>query len=395
MTNNDITSHANTNPNTNDRIRKDIFLNKQFISIINNKMFKGYQLLKLKHANSHFNIKQFVKALPNDYYPIYDNYNIYYKEKYLSNINKKYNALNDLIQVNKCKSCFNIKKETHNSNINYNEDKATCTNEAKDDIIDNVKHIYAKIPFIILNKQEERSKGFKQSDFLYKLSHCNVNKTHQKTFSYDNGLCKCRTVMNPFSNNINYVDVRHNTNKDALTLNVTSYNNKRKNKEKITHHKWNEMKNEIWNTFSSFKRNVSNEIDNIFEHSDNIQHKIRVDNNTNFQTKTNRNKEITKTKDIFTLNKNKYKTNYRKKFKNVFLYMDNKDNINKEYNKTKYDTFQKEAIIKDRHLIDMISKCCTNEEIENVFGGKGTTNRHFMNYAKSRIATITKAKNYK
>ena len=407
MTNNDITPLAGAGSNINGRIRKDIDANKQFVSLINNKMFKGYNLLKLKHANSHFNIKRFVKALPKDYYPIYDNYNIYYREKYLAKINKKYNKLNDLIQVNKCKSCFNIKNTTGNAFTKCDEHKTTCTNEAvKEWMSDNEKRIYAKIPFIILNKEEEGSKRVKQKDFLYQLSH-NEDKTRHRGFSYENGLCNCRTVMNAFSNKINSDNKKYNTNnKDTLTLNVTSYNNKRKNKEKIImHHKWKEITNDIWNTFSSFKRNVNNEIDNIFEHDNiNIQEgDIKKDNNitTNIQSVSLRSKDLTKKKDIFTLNKHKYKTTCRRKFRNVFLYMDNKDNknnkhnISKESKHTKCDTFHKEALIRDRHLIDMLGKCCTNEEIETVFGGKDMNNRHFMNYAKSRIATTTRAKNYK
>ena len=407
MTNNDITPLAVAGSNINGKIRKDINANKQFVSLINNKMFKGYHLLKLKHANSHFNIKQFVKALPKDYYPLYDNYNIYYREKYLAKINKKYNTLNDLIQVNKCKSCFNIKNTSGNVFTKSNEHKATCTNEVVKELMsDNEKRIYAKIPFIILNKEEEGSNRVKQKDFLYQLSH-REDKTHHRGFLYENGLRNCRTVMNAFSNKNNYDSVKHNTNnKDALTLNVTSYNNKRKNKEKIImHHKWKEITNDIWNTFSSFKRNVNNEIDNIFEQDNiniqdnNTKRDNNNNNNTNIQSVSRRSKDLIKKKDIFTLNK--HKTTYRRKFRNVFLYMDNKynknnkHNITKESKLTKCDTFHKEALIRDRHLIDMISKCCTNEEIETVFGGKDMNNRHFINYAKTRIATITRAKNYK
>jgi hypothetical protein len=263
---------------------------------------------------------------------------------------------------------------------------------------DNEKRIYAKIPFIILNKEEEGSKRVKQKDFLYQLSH-RQDKTHHRGFSYENGLCNCRTVMNAFSNKNNYDSVKHNTNnKDALTLNVTSYNNKRKNKEKIImHHKWKEITHDIWNTFDSFKRNVNNEIDNIFEHDNiNIQDNNTKRDTTNNQSVSRRSKDLTKKKDIFT--PNKHKTTYRRKFRNVFLYMDNKNNkhnITKEPETPKCNTFHKEALIRERHLIDMLSKCCTNEEIETVFGGKDMNNRHFMNYAKTRIATTTKAKNYK
>ena len=91
------------------KLKTDEKRNKKLVTMLNHKMFKGYRQIK-KVTNSAFDLNTFMRKAPNDYYPLDDDYNIYYRQKFLSSLKANY-SFNDSINIQKCPSSNNYRNE--------------------------------------------------------------------------------------------------------------------------------------------------------------------------------------------------------------------------------------------------------------------------------------------
>ena len=70
------------------KLKNAISKNKNLVKILNNKMFKGFNKIKTL-MNPNFNIDEFIQKVSDNYYPIDENYEIYYQKKYLSKLKNR------------------------------------------------------------------------------------------------------------------------------------------------------------------------------------------------------------------------------------------------------------------------------------------------------------------
>ena len=166
---------------TNPRLKHDVQQNKKIVKILNTKMFKGYRQI-LKKQNPNFNMTRFMKNLPLNYYPIEEHYNIYYKEKYLSDLNPTYNFGNSFT-INKCTNSSSSSTTTNPPSLtpfssiqhrfskcsqtllprqqSFDNSVSSCNNNKpfsplmKLFLNENEKQIYSNLPFLMLRKVED------------------------------------------------------------------------------------------------------------------------------------------------------------------------------------------------------------------------------------------------
>ena len=141
---------------TNPRLKHDVQQNKKIVKILNTKMFKGYRQI-LKKQNPNFNMTRFMKNLPLNYYPIEEHYNIYYKEKYLSDLNPNYNFGNSFT-INKC----------------TNSSSSTTTNPPSLTPLSSIQHRFSKCSQTLLQHQQS---------FDNSISSCNNSNNNNKPYS--------------------------------------------------------------------------------------------------------------------------------------------------------------------------------------------------------------------
>lgn len=213
--------------------------NQQLLNVLNQKMFKGYRQIK-KTSNPSFNIKRFMKNLPANYYPGNENYNIYYKEKYLSPLASKFNFYDTTIIVDKQprKKTPNHSRHsqeqplflTHNpekghlkenysiwKNLIQDGDNKNCSDyqfimiEKRDDLYDSNYQSRKKRDCLNKNSVVDYNKkltnkekfSFSQSEFLYKLSHKKNHSANIMNFKTNKGLFHAKTMTNIFMSDPN------------------------------------------------------------------------------------------------------------------------------------------------------------------------------------------------
>ena len=66
-------------------LKNALIKNKNLVNILNHKMFKGFQKIKTL-MNPNFNIDEFLEKVSDDYYPMDENYEIYYQKKLFSKL---------------------------------------------------------------------------------------------------------------------------------------------------------------------------------------------------------------------------------------------------------------------------------------------------------------------
>ena len=148
------------------KLKTDEKRNKKLVTTLNHKMFKGYRQIK-KVTNSAFDLNTFMRKAPNDYYPLDDDYNIYYRQKFLSSLKANY-SFNDSINIQKCPSSNNYRNEQLKKSRTQcdlfltkqipNEIKYAypLSNSYKNLFLnEEEKQIYSNLPFLILNKNDD------------------------------------------------------------------------------------------------------------------------------------------------------------------------------------------------------------------------------------------------
>lgn len=148
------------------KLKTDEKRNKKLVTMLNHKMFKGYRQIK-KVTNSAFDLNKFMRKAPNEYYPLDDDYNIYYRQKFLSSLKANY-SFNDSINIQKCPSSNNYRNEQLKktkaqcdlflTKPNPNDSKysyPSCNSYKNLFLNEEEKQIYSNLPFLILNKNDD------------------------------------------------------------------------------------------------------------------------------------------------------------------------------------------------------------------------------------------------
>ena len=229
------------------KLKNAISKNKNLVKILNNKMFKGFNKIKTL-MNPNFNIDEFIQKVSDNYYPIDENYEIYYQKKYLSklknrkasfshfkfNNNPTYesNNISKTLSKSKTQSEFFITNNNENSK-KKNKIYSILDNYREKNVNDEIflnqieKKITTSYPIIMIEKLHNnelnppiklndsfynfkndkyeylnKSNSFKkmlsryQSDFLYHLSHyTNEKNLHPLNFNKDKRLYKVEKIV--------------------------------------------------------------------------------------------------------------------------------------------------------------------------------------------------------
>ncbi len=228
------------------KLKNAISKNKNLVKILNNKMFKGFNKIKTL-MNPNFNIDEFIQKVSDNYYPIDENYEIYYQKKYLSKLkNRKAsfstfkfnNPTNESNNISKTLSKSKTQSEFFITNNNENLKKknkiySILDNYREKNVNDEIflnqkeKKITTSYPIIMIEKLHNneqnppiklnesfynfkndkfdylnKSHSFKkmlsryQSDFLYHLSHyTNEKNLHPLNFNKDKRLYKLEKII--------------------------------------------------------------------------------------------------------------------------------------------------------------------------------------------------------
>ena len=228
------------------KLKNAILKNKNLVKILNNKMFKGFNKIKTL-MNPNFNIDEFINKVADNYYPIDENYEIYYQKKFLSKLkNRKAsfstfkfnNPTNESNNISKTLSKSKTQSEFFITNNNENLKKknkiySILDNYREKNVNDEIflnqkeKKITTSYPIIMIEKLHNneqnppiklnnsyynykndkygylnKSNSFKkklsryQSDFLYHLSHYTYEKNlHPLNFNKDKRLYKVEQIV--------------------------------------------------------------------------------------------------------------------------------------------------------------------------------------------------------
>ena len=158
------------NPNKNNYAQTQ---NKILVNILNHKIFKGFRQIKNSKNNYYKCNENFLKLYNkwNEIEPFEDDYNIYYKNKFLSN--KFNNSTQNLLTIK------NIKFLSKNTNINNNKiknfkksfDKLKIANKNKKNLlINDNKNIKENFSLT------DRKKNFVFKEILSDIENNNINK---------------------------------------------------------------------------------------------------------------------------------------------------------------------------------------------------------------------------
>ena len=469
-----------------ERLKEDEKNNKKLVTILNHKMFKGYRQIK-KVTNPNFDLNHFMKKAPLDYYPLDDNYNIYYREKHLSGLSGRFN-FNNSININKVAKAKQevkplFKSQTQNDIFLTNKvvkSPKEKSNLSSSNIFlrhlflnEKEKQIYSNLPFLILNKNEDpsnyngskisdqgrntkRSIGVScndkkqflttsisssvikqkeieqqkklekkrmaasQSEFLFKLSHTKeMNDNAKQNFVKNKGLFHNKTMTNLFLKNKKkeskdndfYFDKVSLESNPVLKIQVIN-ENKSENAETNDTRKDYFKRNfeELYKSIEHFDENLDKFLDeeeepkkdngivyvneksgpssnestifrrNIIFHSPKTEEEKKMKKekflfmkSTIFGPKSIFSKVLPKTnEELSSNNMNDITTNMnalleKTKVKTPFYFtIDNNSNLLKKKVTTPIESYQKEAKIKDRLLISMLSRHCTKNELNTI-----------------------------
>ena len=463
------------------KLKEDEKNNKKLVTILNHKMFKGFRQIK-KVTNPNFDLNHFMKKAPLDYYPLDDNYNIYYREKHLSSLSCRFN-FNNSININKVEQPKREEKPLSKSKTQddlFLMNKVSKSPKDKSNFSSNnvllrhlflnekEKQVYSNLPFLILNKNEDPSskiseqgrntkrsigvscndkKAFlttsisssvikqkeieqqkklekkrmaaSQSEFLFKLSHTKeMHDNAKQNFVKNKGLFHNKTMTNLFlknkkkdktdndfyfnkvsleANPVLKIQVINENKSDIEETNETKKDYFKKNFEEL--YKSIEHFDEKLDKFIDEEEEVKNDNNgivyineksgpssnestifrrNVLFHSPKTEEEKKMKKDkflfmkstifgprsiiSNGLTKTN--EEISSNNDITTnmnalLNKTKVKTPF-------YFTIDNNSNLLKNKITTPIESYQKEAKLKDRLLLSMLSRHCTKSELNNI-----------------------------
>ena len=357
------------------KLKNAILKNKNLVKILNNKMFKGFNKIKTL-MNPNFNIDEFINKVADNYYPIDENYEIYYQKKYLSklknrkasfshfkfNNNPTYesNNISKTLSKSKTQSEFFITNNNYNSKkknkiysildnyreknvndeifLNQKEKKITTSypiimieklhnNEQNPPIkLNNSYYNYKNDKYGYLNKSNSFKKKLSryQSDFLYHLSHYTYEKNlHPLNFNKDKRLYKVEQIVQLRCKN------NEKENSDIFE-NDNLFNNQELIEKKFSSY---EKQNKDFNDDEKNEKN--NSYINKYKNNNNIEKKIEIIAK----------EEVKKKRETLNLLKNSL--------------LSNNINNNKTYNYEKY-------LKNDNRLITILKRLNPNDDLEKI-----------------------------
>jgi hypothetical protein len=356
------------------KLKNAILKNKNLVKILNNKMFKGFNKIKTL-MNPNFNIDEFIQKVSDNYYPIDENYEIYYQKKYLSKLkNRKAsfstfkfnNPTNESNNISKTLSKSKTQSEFFITNNNYNSKKKNKIysildhyreKNVNDEIFLNQKEkkITTSYPIIMIEKLHNneqnppiklnnsyynykndkygylnKSNSFKkklsryQSDFLYHLSHYTYEKNlHPLNFNKDKRLYKVEQIVQLRCKN------NEKENSDIFE-NDNLFNNQELIEKKFSSY---EKQNKDFN--DDEKNENNNSYLNKYKNNNNIEKKIEIIAK----------EEVKKKRETLNLLKNSL--------------LSNNINNNQTYNYEKY-------LKNDNRLITILKRLNPNDDLEKI-----------------------------
>ena len=357
------------------KLKNAILKNKNLVKILNNKMFKGFNKIKTL-MNPNFNIDEFIQKVSDNYYPIDENYEIYYQKKYLSklknrkasfshfkfNNNPTYesNNISKTLSKSKTQSEFFITNNNYNSKkknkiysildhyreknvndeifLNQKEKKITTSypiimieklhnNEQNPPIkLNNSYYNYKNDKYGYLNKSNSFKKKLSryQSDFLYHLSHYTYEKNlHPLNFNKDKRLYKVEQIVQLRCKN------NEKENSDIFE-NDNLFNNQELIEKKFSSY---EKQNKDFNDDEKNEKN--NSYINKYKNNNNIEKKIEIIAK----------EEVKKKRETLNLLKNSL--------------LSNNINNNQTYNYEKY-------LKNDNRLITILKRLNPNDDLEKI-----------------------------
>ena len=356
------------------KLKNAILKNKNLVKILNNKMFKGFNKIKTL-MNPNFNIDEFINKVADNYYPIDENYEIYYQKKFLSKLKNrkasystfKYNnQINESNNISKTLSKSKTQSEFFITNNNYNSKKKNKIysildhyreKNVNDEIFLNQKEkkITTSYPIIMIEKLHNneqnppiklnnsyynykndkygylnKSNSFKkklsryQSDFLYHLSHYTYEKNlHPLNFNKDKRLYKVEQIVQLRCKN------NEKENSDIFE-NDNLFNNQELIEKKFSSY---EKQNKDFNDDEKNEKN--NSYLNKYKNNNNIEKKIEIIAK----------EEVKKKRETLNLLKNSL--------------LSNNINNNQTYNYEKY-------LKNDNRLITILKRLNPNDDLEKI-----------------------------
>ena len=356
------------------KLKNAILKNKNLVKILNNKMFKGFNKIKTL-MNPNFNIDEFINKVADNYYPIDENYEIYYQKKFLSKLKNrkasystfKYNnQINESNNISKTLSKSKTQSEFFITNNNYNSKKKNKIysildhyreKNVNDEIFLNQKEkkITTSYPIIMIEKLHNneqnppiklnnsyynykndkygylnKSNSFKkklsryQSDFLYHLSHYTYEKNlHPLNFNKDKRLYKVEQIVQLRCKN------NEKENSDIFE-NDNLFNNQELIEKKFSSY---EKQNKDFNDDEKNEKN--NSYINKYKNNNNIEKKIEIIAK----------EEVKKKRETLNLLKNSL--------------LSNNINNNQTYNYEKY-------LKNDNRLITILKRLNPNDDLEKI-----------------------------
>ena len=356
------------------KLKNAILKNKNLVKILNNKMFKGFNKIKTL-MNPNFNIDEFINKVADNYYPIDENYEIYYQKKFLSKLKNrkasystfKYNnQINESNNISKTLSKSKTQSEFFITNNNYNSKKKNKIysildhyreKNVNDEIFLNQKEkkITTSYPIIMIEKLHNneqnppiklnnsyynykndkygylnKSNSFKkklsryQSDFLYHLSHYTYEKNlHPLNFNKDKRLYKVEQIVQLRCKN------NEKENSDIFE-NDNLFNNQELIEKKFSSY---EKQNKDFNDDEKNEKN--NSYLNKYQNNNNIEKKIEIIAK----------EEVKKKRETLNLLKNSL--------------LSNNINNSQTYNYEKY-------LKNDNRLITILKRLNPNDDLEKI-----------------------------
>ena len=322
---------------SNFKLVNDFVKNKNLVNILNHKIFKGYNKIKIL-SNPNFNIDYYMKYFKSKKnYPLFDNFNIYYETKFLGkNLkNNNNNILNINIKHFSNKNLRNnmiINNKNENSNLTIKKSNSSNYYDIKNNNIYNLKNINNNILVnrkIFVNKyNNNRNKSNNLKNINSKIF---LNTRENKCFSKYSYVMIDKLINNEL--NYNFNSINKNKNKQQLNkknlnkvqsdfLYNLSYKQSKEEENKINRN-FNFIKNKnIYpeNSFKLRKNNINNKKNYSY---DNFISPPDINPMTKIKIKKKEEKKINKKKE----NINEKNLDINKKENNI---KNNNNNFNKE-----------------------------------------------------------------
>ena len=248
---------------SNIKLVNDFVKNKNLVNILNHKIFKGYNKIKIL-SNPNFNIENYMKFFNSKKkYPFYDNFNIYYETKFLGKnlkqinddnnaliLNLKHLSYNNLknVNINNNNEINNLKIKKSNSSSNYYEINNNSVNNIKK-INYNIKEDFRKI--FVNNYNNNRNKfnnnlkninskiflNTRENKCFSKYSYVMIDKLNNEYNYNSNSLNKNnkkqqlnQKILNKdqsdFLYNLSYIKSKEDEKKNILAQNLNFIKNK-------------------------------------------------------------------------------------------------------------------------------------------------------------------------